>query len=137
MTAEIVKFDPGSYVEKLREKVKAALVDVVPDEQWDAMIKGEIDGFFKDKEVREYGSARTIPSAFKQVAERLIRDEAEKMVKDMLQAPEWQGYWVGQKMVAGASVQAFLKEHSGEIIERWIGGAIQQVISTLAFVRTT
>lgn len=43
----IAKFDPSSYVEATRARVKSALVELIPDEQWNAMLKQQIDAFLK------------------------------------------------------------------------------------------
>ena len=32
-TTEVAKFDPTTYVDKVRDKIKQSLVDVIPDEQ--------------------------------------------------------------------------------------------------------
>ena len=33
-TTEVAKFDPATYVDKVRDKIKQSLVDIIPDEQW-------------------------------------------------------------------------------------------------------
>jgi hypothetical protein len=49
MGAEIQKFDAGKAVEAIRERIRAALADVIPDEQWDALIRAEVKDFLEDK----------------------------------------------------------------------------------------
>ena len=38
---------PMDFVGKLKERIKEQFLDVVPDEEWDRLIKSEIESFFK------------------------------------------------------------------------------------------
>ena len=38
---EVTKFDPASYVDKVRDKIKQSLIDVIPDDQWNAMLRSD------------------------------------------------------------------------------------------------
>lgn len=46
MAEEIEKFDPSKLMQGVKDRIKATFVSLIPDEQWDQMVKKEIDAFF-------------------------------------------------------------------------------------------
>ena len=73
MTTEVTKFDPATYVDKVRDKIKQSLIDIIPDEQWNAMLKAEITMFFESRNERQsYGPDRKVPSDFHRIATSII-----------------------------------------------------------------
>jgi len=137
MSDQIAKFDPSNYVEKLREKMKSAICDIIPDEQWDAMLKSEIDSFFKERTEKDRwgNNERTIQSAFRQAIEQVLTDECKTRIGAMLSLPEWAGYWDGQKTIAGAKIEEMVQRCGVDILNRWLSVAIQQVVSQIAVQR--
>lgn len=131
----LTKFDPASYIDKLRDKMKQSMIDIIPDEQWDLMLKSEIDAFFTDKVERGSYSQpdRKVPSAFKQAAQKVLEEECKKRVAAMLQEPEWAGYWSGQKTIAGTKIGEMVQAHGAQIMTKWIEAAVQQVVSDIRF----
>lgn len=137
MSDQIAKFEPANYVEKLRDKMKSAICDIIPDEQWDAMLKAEIDGFFKERVQKDHwgNQDKVIPSSFHQAIEQVLSDECKNRVSEMLKSPEWTGYWDGQKQIAGAKIEEMVREQGVEILNRWLGAAIQQVVAQIGAIR--
>ena len=46
---EVALFDPERLKKDLQARVRDQFLQVIPDEQWDAMIEGEIKGFFENE----------------------------------------------------------------------------------------
>lgn len=75
--SEIQKFDPSQLMQGVRDRIKATFVSLIPDEQWEQMIKKEADGFFAKKE--NY-SNRDYISDFQQECRKVMNDVAKEKV---------------------------------------------------------
>lgn len=135
MTNEVAKFDPTTYVDKVRDKIKQSLVDVIPDEQWDAMLRVEIEAFFATKVTSQYGEQREQPSEFRRIVTGVIAEETKKRVQAVLNGPEWTAYWDGTKMKIGDEIGRIARENGAAILAKWLEGAIAQVIEGIRFQR--
>lgn len=134
MSNEVTKFDPTTYVEKVRDKIKQSLIDVIPDEQWNAMLKAEIEGFFKSKTTSShYGEQRELPSEFRRIVLGVLEEEVKRRVREMLAGPDWQSYWDGNKQKAGEEIARLARENGAAIVAKWLEAAIGQVISSIQF----
>ncbi len=135
MSTEVAKFDPATYVDKVRDKIKQSLVDVIPDEQWNAMLKAEISAFFENRKERTaYGNdVREYPSEFRQIVKTVIEEETKNRVRAMLATPEWTSYWDGNKQQAGEEIARIARENGAAILAKWLEAAIGQVISSIRF----
>ena len=132
---EVAKFDPATYVDKVRDKIKQSLIDVIPDEQWNTMLRAEIEGFFKSKVVSSHyaGDTREQPSEFRRIVLIVLEEELKKRVRDMLSGPEWTAYWDGTKMQGGEEIARIARENGAAILAKWLEAAIAQVISLVRF----
>lgn len=135
MTTEVAKFDPTTYVDKVRDKIKQSLIDIIPDEQWNAMLGAEISGFFKEQVVPGNGYRETTakPSEFRRIVLGVLEEETKKRVRDMLATPEWGSYWDGNKQKAGEEIARIAQENGAAIMAKWLEAAIGQVISNIRF----
>jgi hypothetical protein len=120
---------------QLREKIRLAFVDLIPPEQWDAMVKTELEAFTKPRppERDQWGHVRVNerPSVFHEVAEQVYREHLKELVKAELQKPEWCGQWDSSegRYVFGEKVNAWLTENSAAIMHtmlREMFGAVAQ-----------
>lgn len=128
---DVTKFEPTNFVDKLRDKMKQSMIDLIPEEQWNSMLKSELDNFFNDKTERGAYSHNTVPSEFKVAVRRIISEEVQKKVKDMLHSPEWEPYWKNNEMLAGEKIAELLKEYGAQILNAWLSGAIQDVVQRM------
>lgn len=136
-TTEVAKFDPSTYVDKVRDKIKQSLVDVIPDEQWNTMLKAEISAFFESRRERNHYSneMREIPSEFRRIVLNVIEEEVKRRVRDMLNGPDWTAYWDGNKLEAGEQIAKLARENGAFILAKWLEGAIAQVIEGIRMAR--
>ncbi len=133
MSTEVTKFDPATYVDKVRDKIKQSLIDVIPDEQWNAMLRAEISGFFENRVTTRYGEQTTHPSEFRRIAAVVIEEETKRRVREMLSGPEWASYWDGTRQQAGEEIAKIARENGAAILAKWLEAAIGQVISNIRF----
>ena len=135
MSTEVAKFDPATYVDKVRDKIKQSLIDIIPDEQWNAMLAAEISSFFKEQVVPGNGYRETAakPSEFRRIVLMVLEEETKKRVRDMLASPEWSNYWDGNRQKAGEEIARIAQENGAAILAKWLEAAIGQVISGFRF----
>lgn len=130
---EVAKFDPNSYVDKVRDKIKQSLIDVIPDEQWNVMLKAEIGSFFENRVTSNYGQQTQHPSEFRRIVGCVLEEETKKRVRELLTGPEWASYWDGTKMNVGNEIGRIARENGAAILAKWLEAAIAQVIDGLKF----
>ena len=136
MTNEVTKFDPTTYVDKVRDRIKQSLIDVIPDAQWDALLRAEIDAFFvKTKTASQYGEQREQPSEFHRIVTGVIAEETKKRVQAALNGPEWTAYWDGTKMKIGDEIGRIARENGAAILAKWLEAAFAQVVDGIRFQR--
>ena len=133
MSTEVTKFDPAAYVDKVRDKIKQSLVDVIPDEQWNTMLKAEISSFFENRVTSQYGQPTPRPSEFRRIVNSVVEEETKKRIRDMLNSAEWTSYWDGTKQQAGEEIARIARDNGAAILAKWLEAAIGQVISSIRF----
>jgi len=132
--SEVTKFDPSSYVDKVRDKIKQSLIDVIPDDQWNAMLRAEIEGFFKSKTTSSHYGEREQPSEFRRIVLSVLEEDVKSRVKTMLNSPEWSTYWDGNnKLKAGEEIARLARENGAAILAKWLESAIAQVLAQIRF----
>lgn len=134
-TTEVAKFDPVTYVDKVRDKIKQSLIDVIPDDQWNTMLKAEISSFFEPQAVPGdwNRAATTKPSEFHRIVLTVLEEETKKRVRDTLAGPEWASYWNGTKLQTGEEIARLARENGAAILAKWLEAAIGQVIDSIRF----
>ncbi len=122
------------YATKIRDRIKTALVDIIPDDQWGAMIQAEVDRFLRPQERKSssypYGSER-VSSGLEDAVQAVLHAETIRRVKEMLNGPEWISHWEGNKAVVSEKVASLIRENSSAIIEAWLGATMQVVVDRM------
>lgn len=134
MTTDVAPFNPATYVDKVRDKIKQSLIDVVPDEQWNTLLKAEIANFFEGATERDWqGKTTKKPSEFHRLAQVVLEEETKKRIRALLNTPAWDIYWDGQKLKAGEELARLAKENGTAILGKWLESAFAQVLSGLKY----
>lgn len=139
MTTDIEKpapFDPAAAVNAIRDKIRGAMLDIIPAEQWDALIRAEMHDFMNDRTTGSGYSQTTHLAGFKRIARELLEEDARARVKALLSSPEWQEKRVanGEKDASDA-IKMYVTENAGKILNAWVGSAIQQVVQQMQYAR--
>lgn len=114
MADEVVKFDPTQLADKLRERIRSSIGELIPDAQWDAMMKAEITRFFEARTERatySYGSTVVIPSGFTDVAQQMLADEARKRIEAYFSRGEWTQRWDHGDATIPARLEQLVQEN--------------------------
>lgn len=139
MSTDIEKpqpYDPNAAVEAIRTKIRGAMLDVIPDEQWNAMIKAEMASFMSDRVERsQWGHETRYEAGFKKIVRELLEQNASERVKALLETPEWRANWGSGDEETGDAIRKYITENAGKILERWVGSAVQQVVNQMAYVQ--
>jgi hypothetical protein len=126
------------YAAKIRDRIKAALVDIIPDDQWTMMIKAEVDRFLTSStRDRSYGYAERVPSGLEEIVNQVLREEVTQRLKAMFATPEWAGQWDGTKgeFKVSERVSELIRKNAPDIIEAWLGEAVQQILRNMQNMR--
>ena len=122
---------------KLRDKVQAAFIELLPPEAFDKYVAQAWDAFLKPKEIRNYGGRveRLEPSEL----EGMIRVEVRAVLQDKVKA--WAAAW-GNSEQADAQAQellrqmtevasaSFLRSVCSEIVQRAVDQATVGMVTT-------
>jgi hypothetical protein len=84
MGGEIEKFDPAALMQGVRDRIKATFVSLIPDAQWEQMVKKEIDEFFKAGD--GYSSSRDLRSSFQKEVNLALVDITKEKIKVMMKS---------------------------------------------------
>ena len=127
-------FDPAAAVNAIRDKIRGQMLDVIPTEQWDNLIKAEMQAFMTDQPKKDY-YGRTdgvTPAGFKQIVRSILDDEAKKRVRELLGTPEWLGQWSNDgKTEAGRAVRDYVTEMGPEILRVCMNEIIAQSVQAV------
>lgn len=116
---QVQKFDPATLMQGVKDRIKATFVSLIPEEQWEEMVKKEVDKFFREYEIR--GDGRRYVSDFSSLVTPpfflLLKEECERRMKEYLESPEFQTIWNdnGQKTINHA-IEKMMIENSGLIL---------------------
>ena len=127
----------SSVQEKLREKVQAHFLELLPPEAFDKYVAQAWDAFLKPREIRNYGGRveRTEPSEL----EGMIRVEVRAVLQNKVKA--WAAAWANSEQ-ADAQAQellrqmtevastAFLRSVAAEIVARAVEQVAQGIVGS-------
>lgn len=112
---QVQKFDPATLMHGVKDRIKSTFVSLIPEEQWKEMIEKEVGKFFREYELRQY-DIRYV-SDFSVLVNSLLKEEAEKRMKEYLGSPEFQTVWTdnGSGIISQA-IREMMIENSGLIL---------------------
>lgn len=91
MPDDIQKLDLRDATEQLKAKIQNAFVDLIPEEQWKAMILGELEKFTKPTDILDYNDRvkGSTPPAFQTMAQPVLLAHANRMLKEKLEQEDF------------------------------------------------
>jgi hypothetical protein len=130
MTTEIKQFDASQAMASVKERIKDAFVSLIPDEQWEQMVKKEVGSYF---EVKTEGYQRGQSSDFTMDVHQVLKAEVDKRVKEYLQS-NFTTVW-DQNGVAKCNqkVEEMITKNAGKILAEMIGGSIQMMLQNAGY----
>ena len=131
MSDEIEKFDANEAMQRVRERIKDSFVSLIPDEQWNEMVKKEVDSYFKEKE-SGYGQ-RAYASNFTLDVHSVLSEEVKQRVGKYL-LENFNTAWNSNGIpICNAKVEDFITQNAGKILADMIGGTVQMAISQAGY----
>lgn len=130
MTTEIKQFDASQAMASVKERIKDAFVSLIPDEQWEQMVKKEVASYF---DVKTEGYQRGQSSGFTQDVHRVLKEEVDKRVKGYLQSnftTVWDQNGVPK---CDQKVEEMITKNAGKILADIIGGSIQTMLHNAGY----
>jgi hypothetical protein len=136
----IEAFNMDNAAKALRAKLQNAFVELIPEEQWEALLKEEFEKFLKPyTEKSQYGRSydKEVPSKLSQVCNEILTNMFKERLKHELASPDWFEPWVSEPAKDGMTpiahmVFVYLNQNKEELIEaafaRFIGNAVQAAV---------
>lgn len=143
MAEEIQKLDLADAAEKLRDQIKTAFVAMIPPEQWQGMVKAELDKFCKPHmQTNSYGPDTRVPSGLERVVQEEAENKIREIVQTQLQTEAWHTWGVdeaGNNEIVSDVIKSWLTENSDQlmaaVLKAMMGNAAQQVLENLQMQR--
>lgn len=119
MTNEISPMQ--SVQEKIKARIQADFVNLIPDEMWDQLVSSTLSEFRSPKDARGYDQVPPI----KKMIDEAIRDQAKTAIQDALSRVHV-GTWdnVGNRVV-GEAMKKLIKEHFDEVLKSVQAGMVE------------
>ena len=131
MSNEVTKFDATEALKSVKEKIKDAFVSLIPDEQWNEMVKKEVDSYFQIKE-EGYGE-RGRSSSFTREVHTCLQKEVTERVKNYLQ-DNFNTVWSNNGIsVCNQKVEEMITKNAGKILSDMIGTSIQMALNQAGY----
>jgi hypothetical protein len=130
---EVATIQSANFVDKLRDRMKQTMIDLIPETQWNSMLKNEIDSFFSDKTNRHAYGNETTPSEFKVAVRKVLTEEIQRKVREMLSSEEWSEYWNGMEQMTGEKLGEFIQANGRLILDNWVKGLVANILQSVKF----
>jgi FKBP-type peptidyl-prolyl cis-trans isomerase (trigger factor) len=128
---EIKKFDANEALKSVKEKIKDSFVSLIPDEQWNEMVKKEVDSYFK--ETKEGYGERGYSSSFTKDVHSILSQEVKERVKQYL-IENFNTVWINNGVpVCNQKVEQIITNNAGKILSDMIGGTIQLALQNAGY----
>lgn len=125
----IEKFDPATLMDGVRNRIKATFISLIPDDQWGAMVKKEVDAFFQQKDTWN-NSSRSYVSDFQTLVKQTLDAEAKRRVAEYFASPEFEVTWdTNGRPIVNEQIKKLLIENSGEILANMMGSMFASMLS--------
>lgn len=106
------------FNDKIKQHLQDAIIQLIPSEKWDEMIKAQVDNFIKVDLPR--------------LVNELAREKFKSIIKDALNASKWNATYNKQgQRIAGEAIVDLLKNNGNEILRGLFGGIIQDIAQQL------
>lgn len=105
----------ASIQEKVKERIQATFVDLIPQEMWEGMVQQHLDEFTKV----------TLPTLVRKAAE----ERAAGMLREILAKPEWSSHiydQMGQK--PSEMVLEIVKQAAPDLVASLFGRIVQTTV---------
>lgn len=128
MTVDLAKIEKD-FATTMRERIRAAVLDAIPQEKWDDLTKTALADFFAEK--RNYHSATPTPSEFQQLIRKVAEEIIREKVKEILADDFMPAYNAGLGQYVNENLRKVMVEAAPAIIESMFRQSAQQFVSSM------
>lgn len=127
--SEVTKYDPSRLMDAVRDRIRSEFIGLIPQEQWSAMVRREIDEYFL---LRSTGYQQTNTTAFREDVRRILRERLANELKNYFAGPDWCEDWNDNgKLKTSVEVRRLIIESLPEILQAVLSQAIQATIGDM------
>ena len=131
MENEITKFNVEDAIKSIKDKIKDAFVTLIPDEQWNDMVKKEINAYFLETDDDYYHRKKT--SSFTADVHKILQEEVNERVKKYL-SDNFNTVWDNNgRPVCDLKVEEFITKNAGKILADMIGAQFQAALCSAGY----
>lgn len=126
---DIQKFDSQSLMDGVRDRIKATFVSLIPDEQWDALIKKESEAFFGAKD--RWGGYSNKYSDFEKLANEVMMKVATEKVEKFISEYKSTDWTDSSNSKLNEKLVALMSEKSSEILVGLLHRMFQDTVNSM------
>ena len=127
-----VPFDPNTIMDGVKDKIKAEFINLIPEDAWKAMVKTEVDRYFKTAIDRNYSNHNQYYTPFATLVHNELQDHCKAKFKEFLGTPEFNSNeWKDGQQVMSEAVKKFIVENSGEVMANFFGNMMQSALMSI------
>ena len=144
--ADIEKVTFQDAAEKLRDSIRSAFVEIIPEDQWKDMVRKELEKFFDPPTREDFYYKTKVPTGEASLFHKMVREEFEKECRRRIAEVVHLGFWRPDKGSLwaykhfSARVETMVKEWLSEnadklvwmLVSEMIGGAASAIMSNVA-----
>ena len=126
------ELQPFNFNDAIKTKMQKLFIDIVPEDQWEQMLKAQMTWFF-EKKPWHYSSDPMKPSDFEVIVTWLmsekIKEEAWKYIEENLSSMEWN--W--DKIKLNSQIQKMIAESLPWMFENILWNMVQTAINNARY----
>lgn len=131
MSTEIEKFDPSKLTGGIKDRIKATLASLIPDEQWEALINREVEAFFQEEQLDQYyRSTKKSPSQFRTLVWEQLKDQCREQVLVFLSTYRSE-IWENNKIKVNERFKQLILDNAPEMFTNIIADIMQQTLNNM------
>ena len=114
MSTDLVKSDINDAAGQIRDRIKAAFVESIPDEKWDQLIRAEIERFMSPRPIRDnFGRDKGMgPSEFTDLCREVFKEVVKKKLAEAVQEVKFE--------TIERKVDEWLAENQSVLVDRLV-----------------
>ena len=125
MENAVEKFDPSKLMDGVKDRIKSTFVSLIPDGQWEQMVKNEIDDFINKRKKSSWSQETESKFSI------LVHETIAMILKDKIkkQLEEFIGNRYDEKITP--ALDKLIKENAESLISGMMGNMLRNAISLM------
>ena len=125
MENAVEKFDPSKLMDGVKDRIKSTFISLIPDGQWEQMVKNEIDDFINKRKKSPWSQETESKFSI------LVHETIAMILKDKIkkQLEEFIGNRYDEKITP--ALDKLIKENAESLISGMMGNMLRNAISLM------